>query len=471
LAYVRFFRHYFHSAYLLMAAGEVLLFLSAAYLGYFVRNAELPPLVAFLPQAAAFAAIVSSAMVAMGVYGAYVREGFTGMSLRTAVGVFLLGAAGTGLLSLVFPELALGRGELLFAALSAYLLAGLFRYLVFALAPDNIFKKRVVILGTGQRALKIASRMRRRSDQRAFTLVGFLDREGREHNPVADFGAQILITELTLPEFCEIYAVDEIVVAMDERRRNQDASGGLPLEELLECRLTGINICDVQQFIEREAQKIDVDLLRASWIVFADGFFMGPGRAFVKRSFDILASLLLLIPAIPVMAVTAVLIKLQNPRLPVLYRQLRVGAGGVPFTLYKFRSMTVLAGDDESAWTGPRDPRVTLVGRFIRKTRIDELPQIFNVLRNDMSFVGPRPERPAIVTKLNEQVPFYEQRHRIKPGITGWAQLCYPYGASVADAKEKLQYDLYYLKNHSLLLDLIILLQTVEVVLVGEGAR
>jgi sugar transferase (PEP-CTERM system associated) len=235
--------------------------------------------------------------------------------------------------------------------------------------------------------------------------------------------------------------------------------------------MTGITVCDVQQFIEREAQKIDIDLLRPSWIVFADGFFMTTPRAISKRTFDLAASLGLLAVTWPLMLLAALLVKLENPRLPVLYRQKRVGLRGKPFVLLKFRSMNVVDEEDQANWTANRDPRVTRVGRIIRQTRIDELPQLINVLRNEMSLVGPRPERPVFVEDLGRKIPFYDQRHRVKPGITGWAQLCYPYGASVADAKEKLQYDLYYLKNHSLLLDLIILLQTVEVVLVGEGAR
>jgi sugar transferase (PEP-CTERM system associated) len=313
--------------------------------------------------------------------------------------------------------------------------------------------------------------MRRRYDQRAFVLVGFLQPSGNRDDLVSEFGARVMGDASDLPRFCEEYDVHEIVVAMDERRRNQDASGGLPLEDLMECRLRGIQVCDVQQFIEREACKVDVDLLRPSWMVFSDGFIAGTWRTVSKRAFDLLACLLLLAVAWPVMLLTALLIRLEDGA-PVFYRQTRIGLDDKPFDVIKFRSMrTDAEASGEAVWASQNDPRVTRVGAFIRKTRIDELPQLFNVLRGDMSFVGPRPERPMFVEELKCRIPFYEQRHRVKPGITGWAQLCYPYGASVQDAKEKLQYDLYYLKNHSLLLDLIILLQTVEVVLVGEGAR
>ncbi len=239
----------------------------------------------------------------------------------------------------------------------------------------------------------------------------------------------------------------------------------------MECRLSGILVSDVQMFIEREACKIDVDLLRPSWLVFSGGFATGTWHAFIKRTFDLLASVALLAITWPIMLLTAFCIGIGSRfRAPVFYRQRRVGLNGRVFRVMKFRSMNA-DDEDEAQWTAHNDPRITRIGAIIRKTRIDELPQLFNVLKGDMSFVGPRPERPEFVDELGKNVPFYDERHRIKPGITGWAQLCYPYGASIEDAKEKLQYDLYYLKNQSLLLDLIILLQTVEIVLVGEGAR
>lgn len=269
-----------------------------------------------------------------------------------------------------------------------------------------------------------------------------------------------------------MHGINEVVVAVDEQRRNQDSSGGLPLEELMECRLSGINVCDIQQFIEREAGKVDVDLLRPSWMVYADGFRISAPRAFLKRTFDLVASATLMLVTWPLMLLTALCIKLESGwTTPIVYRQTRVGWQEEPFSVLKFRSMQYGDGDDEPNWTQPNDHRVTRVGRIIRKSRIDELPQLFNVMRGNMSFVGPRPERPGFVRQFEENIPYYSERHRVKPGITGWAQLCYPYGDSLADAKEKLQYDLYYLKNHSILLDLAILIQTVEVVLIGEGAR
>ncbi len=457
-----------------MTVSEAVIVFVAAYLGYLLRYQSLPDLVTYLPAAALFSTSLTIAMIAMGVHEARIREGFTAMMLRTAVAVFLLGALANAALSYVFPALAVDRSVLLLATLTAFLTLAVWRWLSFYFIDEDSLKARVVVLGTGQRALKIAARMRRTSDQRAFILVGFIELGSHPGtNEVEKHGARIIKADGSLPDYCRENAVDEIVVAMDERRRNQDATGGIPLEELMECRLSGLRVSDVQQFIEREAGKIDVDLLRPSWMVFSDGFITSTWRAISKRSFDLFASLLLLSVAWPLMILTAFAIWVESRfRDPVFYRQQRVGLDGRLFDVLKFRSMRTDAEEDGKAvWVKRNDARVTRVGAFIRKSRLDELPQLFNVLKGDMSFVGPRPERPVFVEELSNEVPYYEQRHRIKPGITGWAQLCYPYGASIADSKEKLQYDLYYLKNHSLLLDMIILLHTVEVVLIGEGAR
>jgi sugar transferase (PEP-CTERM system associated) len=262
------------------------------------------------------------------------------------------------------------------------------------------------------------------------------------------------------------YQVEEIVVGIRERR-----GGALPMRELLDCKLEGIDITDLSSFFERETGQVQLDSLNPSWMVFSDGFCRSSYRNIVKRGFDIAASLTLLLMTFPIMLLTALLIMLETGK-PILYRQVRVGECGEPFEVLKFRSMCV---DAESSgmpqWAKNNDERATHVGRVIRLLRIDELPQIFNVLRGDMSFVGPRPERPYFVQELTKHIPFYANRHSVKPGITGWAQINYPYSASVEDAREKLQYDLYYAKNHSLFLDLIILVQTAQVILFGKGAR
>lgn len=262
------------------------------------------------------------------------------------------------------------------------------------------------------------------------------------------------------------HGVREIIVAVREHR-----GGVLPIRELLECRINGVRVYDLPAFYERLRGEVPIDSLKASWMIYGQGFAQDRGRAAIKRAFDVVASAALLIVFAPVMLLAVVAIALESGA-PVLYRQLRVGRGGRTFMCIKFRSMSNDAERDGVArWAIPGDSRVTRVGRFIRKTRVDELPQLINVLYGDMSLVGPRPERPGFVESLKEQIRFYDVRHSVKPGLTGWAQVRYTYGASVTDSRRKLEYDLYYVKNHSLFLDCLILVDTVRVVLFGEGAR
>jgi sugar transferase (PEP-CTERM system associated) len=254
---------------------------------------------------------------------------------------------------------------------------------------------------------------------------------------------------------------------MDDRRQ------GFPVHEFLECRLAGIEVLELQTFLERETGKVHLDIMNPSWIIFGTGFNTSLLNRAFERAFDLLVSALLLVLASPLMLLTALAIRLEDGwNAPILYRQARVGRFGESFDVIKFRSMRIDAESGRGAqWAVRDDPRVTRVGAFIRKVRIDELPQLWNVLRGAMSFVGPRPERPEFVSQLEEKIPYYRERHTVKPGITGWAQLCYPYGSSERDAVEKLQYDLYYVKNRSLIFDFVIIVQTVEVVLWGKGAR
>jgi sugar transferase (PEP-CTERM system associated) len=270
----------------------------------------------------------------------------------------------------------------------------------------------------------------------------------------------------SLPTVVKKHGIDEIVLAVRDRR-----GGGFPVQELLECRLNGTKVTELSAFFEREYQQVFLGSLNPSWIVLGDGFRQGFFRTTVKRLFDLAASTTLLLFALPVMLLAAICIFLESG-LPVLYRQERVGQGGGTFTIYKLRSMKNGAeSDGNPRWAAANDDRTTRVGRIIRKLRIDELPQIINVFKGEMSFVGPRPERPYFVDKLTTQIPYYALRHSIKPGITGWAQVRYQYGASIDDAIEKLQYELYYAKNHTLFLDLVILIATVEVVLWNRGVR
>ena len=262
--------------------------------------------------------------------------------------------------------------------------------------------------------------------------------------------------------------ISEIVISPDERRHSTGDS--FPLEQFLDCKIAGIPSSDALSFCERELGKIDIGLLHPSWMLFSDGFNYSKRRLIAKRMFDIALGSVFLAVLWPFMLLTAIAVRLDSPG-PILYHQTRIGLNGKHFRIYKFRSMRQDAEKNGAVWAQKNDSRITRVGAFIRNTRLDELPQLYNVLAGQMSFVGPRPERPEFVSELAQQSPFYDMRHKVKPGLMGWAQLKYPYGASVEDAKNKLQYDLYYTKNHSFLMDMLIMIQTVEIILLGKGVH
>jgi sugar transferase (PEP-CTERM system associated) len=319
------------------------------------------------------------------------------------------------------------------------------------------------VIGTGSRAAHIEALLAKRGQAGNVQVIGYLPMGGSHHFVNGD---RILDTQESLPELAARLQISEIILAVRDRR-----SGGLPVPDLLTCKLRGIRVLELSSFFERENGHLQLDSMNASWMILAEGFHQGMLRDTIKRLFDLVVSAAMLAVSLPIMVLTALLIKLESPG-PVLYRQERVGQGGRNFTILKFRSMCVDAEKDgKPRWAGQNDSRVTLTGRFIRRTRIDELPQVFNVFFGDMSFVGPRPERPYFVQDLTQKIPYYGVRHTVKPGITGWAQVRYAYGATDEDAMHKLQYDLYYVKNHSLFLDLMILFQTAQVVLWGKGVR
>jgi len=465
---IRIFRHYWQLALAMLAAAELLIFFFAPYGAAMIRfGADLATVEAaegpMLPRGLAFALIMFFTMGAMGLYHARQRTRLGGLVARVAASV----TTGALLLAIVFyllPVIAMGRGVLLLTAGIAFGGSVILRVLFEKLAREDIFKRRVLVFGAGSRAGSIAQ-LRRRTDRRGFTVVGYIPADGDDPDGVAD----PLRVKLpgSLLEVCASFQVDEIVVAMDDRRRQ------FPMAELLECRLEGIEVTELVTFLERETGKVRLDVLNPSWMIFSEGFRQGRLNNWLERVFDVCASLALLALTWPLMLLTAIAIKLEDGlNAPLLYGQMRVGQYGRPFRLLKFRSMRPDAeSDGQARWADTNDPRVTRAGAFIRKVRIDELPQIINVLRGEMSFVGPRPERPEFVDSLNDRIPYYRERHTVKPGITGWAQLCYPYGSSEQDALEKLQYDLYYVKNHSLVFYIAILVQTVEVVLWGKGAR
>jgi len=322
---------------------------------------------------------------------------------------------------------------------------------------------RVLVLGTGPEALAVETSLEVNNPP-GLELAGFYPLAKIPARSIAT--SRIVSSHLTLEETVKHLGVDEIIVAVREQR-----GGVLPLRALLECRLSGIQVTDLPRFFERVHGRVPIDSLKASWLIYGKGFRQTWMRNFVKRGFDIAVVAVLLPISLPIMVVMAFLISLDGGT-PIIYRQERIGSRGQKFTLLKFRSMSKDAEKDGQAfWASVNDSRVTAVGRFMRRTRIDELPQLINVLKGEMSFVGPRPERPTFVATLAEKIPFYAVRHSVKPGLTGWAQVRYTYGGNIEESVKKLEFDLYYVKNHSLLLDLLILLKTVRVVMLGEGAR
>jgi sugar transferase (PEP-CTERM system associated) len=328
---------------------------------------------------------------------------------------------------------------------------------------SSLLRHRVLVIGTGPDARAVEQSLARWSWGR-IVVTGFYSTPATEERLVrAD---RILPHDVSIEEMVRRLGVDEIIVAVREQR-----GGVLPLRQILDCRVSGVRVTTLAGFFERVRGEVPLEFLKASWLIYAEGFSQDFLRTSVKRLFDLVVSCVMLVFAAPVMLVTAIAIFLESGA-PIIYRQERVGRAGRTFTVLKFRSMRVDAENDgKPRWAQANDVRVTKVGRFIRTTRIDELPQVLNVLRGEMSFVGPRPERPTFVADLKGQIPFYDVRHSVKPGITGWAQVRHRYGASVADAGRKLQFDLYYVKNHSLALDVLILLETVRIVLLREGSR
>ena len=413
------------------------------------------------PRALLVAVVFLASLFALGLYQLRHRSSFTGVLVRLALAI-LLAEAALALVFYVAPSMYVGRGVTLLTGGFAFAGLAITRYLFLRLVDEEIFKRRVLVWGAGKRAAYIARRLRRRTDQRGFRIVSYVRAPGDGDHVRS---AQAAGEPGDLVRLALRHRVEEIVVAMDDRR------AGFPTAELLECRMRGIQVSDIVTFLERESGRVSVDLMHPSWLIFSNGFRSDLVRLASKRCFDIAVSLGMLAVTLPISLLTAALIWLED-RGPVFYRQSRMGQNGRPFWIVKFRSMRVNAEPDgEARWAAPNDPRITRVGALIRRLRIDEIPQLYNVLVGHMSFVGPRPERPQFVEQLAQSIPFYPERHFVKPGITGWAQVRYSYGSSAKDAREKLEYDLYYVKHHTLAFDLMVLLQTVEIVLFRIGAR
>ncbi|HET6432953.1 TIGR03013 family XrtA/PEP-CTERM system glycosyltransferase [Dyella sp.] len=453
---------------LALSVIELLLLSASLYVAARLRYAGAPEDLArftrsLVSRSLVFAVVLMLGLAALGQYQLNMRTSWFGLMARQAVG-FGLGTIMVVVVYYALPWTYVGRGVLGIALVVGFVLLTCFRLLFQRLTEVEGLKHRILILGAGPRAAEVHSRMRRRADRRGFNVVGFLPRASEAICVPQDY---LLDPQRSLLEWVNERQVDEVVVGVEDRR------GNLPMSDLLELRQLGVGVTDLTSFVEREAGRLQLSFTDPSWLVFSGGFDSTLLRRFSKRSFDLLAAVVVLLLTWPLMLLTALCIRLESGAgQPILYRQERVGARGKTFWLNKFRSMATDAERDGIArWASKNDDRVTRVGRFIRKTRLDELPQLWNVVKGEMSFIGPRPERPQFVADLSRKIRYYEVRHCLKPGLAGWAQLRYAYGASDEDAAEKLKYDLYYVKNHNLLFDLLILIQTVEVVLFGRGAR
>jgi len=453
--------------YVYLGVVEAIVFFLASQLGVYARfGSALPtevPLVFFLATGLFFTVCMSLAMISMGLYQRDAQEQEAAFVVRIGL-AFVLGLA---LLSVGFfavPFLFMGRGVLGLGLVFSFIGISVVRELFARLVNIESRRRRVLVLGAGVNAYSIAEVVAR-GGPLGFLVVGYVPLP-RSHAMLD--GAQLLRSDRPLVELAIEYGVDEVVVAADDRR------GKLPVDDLVDCKLSGFEVLDLLSFFEKELQIIKIDLLHPSWIFFSPrGFRMGAAARLSKRLFDLLAAAVMLVVAGPLMVLVAAASLIESRgRDPILYHQVRVGQHGTLFHVHKFRSMRVDAeADGVARWAAKNDSRVTALGSFMRKTRLDELPQIFNVLKGQMSLVGPRPERPEFVQRLAAGIPYYSERHRVKPGVTGWAQLLYSYGSDDEDARRKLEYDLYYVKHAGLMLDLVILLQTVEVVVFGKGAR
>ena len=462
---MKVFGHYVYVPIVFLAAVELLLAVLAVVGIDVVRTltrGAAPAGWESLPllRAGGFGVLVLFGLTAVGLYQSKQRLRQSGVLARVVVGVAVAGIA----FALVDLLSGIGSGGPVWVLNLAgtVLLIGIERFATWHWLLDlEPFQRRVLVFGAGKAAASLL-KLRRRSDRRGFELVAFVPLESDE-TTVDD--PRVVRLDGSLVDYVVAHDVDEVVVAMDDRRR------GFPISELLSCRFKGVTVVELVAFLERETGKVNVDLVSPSWLIFSETFGARAGLDVVTRVMDFVVALVLLVFAAPFMLIVAVAVIIDDG-FPALYRQRRVGKDGVVFTLYKFRSMiknAEVAG--RAQWATVGDARVTRTGALLRKLRLDELPQLFNVLMGDMSLVGPRPERPEFVERLSREIPYYQERHVVRPGVTGWAQLSYPYGASDQDALEKLQFDLYYIKHKSLVFDLVVLLQTAEVVLWGKGAR
>ncbi|MEZ5679712.1 MAG: TIGR03013 family PEP-CTERM/XrtA system glycosyltransferase [Erythrobacter sp.] len=460
---IRLFKHYISYNVVLLSLLDLFLLLVAGEAAWRVRfaqiGADMGTALGRLLEIGGFAIVIWLTMIAVGCYNPEILRSLRYSLARMLVAV-TLGITAIALANFVLPGSVFWRSILLYATAIAVFALSLNRFLAGKVLGVKAFRRRILVLGAGKRAARL-SRMAGHPDS-GFATVALVDmgdcepavRDAVPRSSISDFG-----------RYVERLGASEVVLALEERRNS------LPLKELLRIKTKGVNVNDYSSFMERETGRVDLDTLNPSWLIFSDGFSAEQrlSRA-VKRAFDVVVSLVILVIGLPLIAIFGIAVRLESKG-PAFFRQTRVGLYGENFTVIKLRSMRTDAEAGGAKWAEENDPRITRIGRLIRKVRIDELPQLWSVLKGEMSFVGPRPEVPQFVNDLERELPYYAERHVVKPGITGWAQINYPYGASIEDARHKLEYDLYYAKNYTPFLDLLILLQTARVILWPEGAR
>jgi len=461
---IRLFKHYIPHAVLMLGFFDFVLLVAAAETGWVLRahqiEMHISEIYTRIGPLLSFAIALQTAMIAVGVYGA---EALTSIRFATArlLVAISLGVIFLSVMHFATPDLTLWRSNSLYAMLLSFAFLIVLRVLLGSMLGGEAFKRRLVVLGAGKRADRIRHLERRPGS--GFIVVGYIAMNDGEQVIQESINRNAIYN---LSDFVVRLAASEVILALEERRNS------VPMSDLLRIKTTGVHVNDLSTFLERETGRVDLDTVNPSWLIFSDGFSSGQRlSAIAKRLFDVLASALLLLLTAPLVVFGALLV-LVDSRGSAFYKQLRVGLYGEEFYIVKLRTMrqdAEVAG--KAVWAEKDDPRITRTGRILRKLRIDELPQAWNVLKGDMSFVGPRPERRQFVEDLEQQLRYYGERHMVKPGITGWAQINYPYGASLEDARNKLEYDLYYAKNYSPFLDLLIILQTIRVILWPEGAR
>lgn len=455
---IKIFNHYFHKLTVFQVTRDVLVMALIAVVTVVSHDRVNG---SFWPTLAITFAVLTSAMLAIGAaLGFYQRVHNRSVGQNSARAVLALLCL-LPVIYLVSHRVADARsfGMTLLATMALVLML---RVYVMHMTPSSLMRQRVLVFGVGSRAKQVGTALLKAD--RTVDLVGYYASPTEKEAEVSAWGLLSMtnsLTDIVLQE-----QVDEIVVALTERR-----GGSMPLRELLDCKLMGVRVVDIAAHFEQTLGQIRLDSVSAGWLVFGDGFNTGWLRAAIKRVFDVVCASILIVLFLPIMLITALVIVLDDG-FPILYRQERVGQNGRLFNVIKFRSMRKDAEKDgQPRWATAADDRCTRCGRFIRKVRIDELPQLFSVLAGTMSMVGPRPERPFFVDRLTQEIPYYAIRHSVKPGVTGWAQVRYQYGSSVEDAAEKLQYDLYYVKNHSLFLDIVVMFETIGVVVMRKGAQ